>query len=260
MPAATDPPRDKTAASSAYALLALNSTPASLTFDFEPFLVSDLNLNINPPTKSSASDGPCKYFMKGHCHKGASCPFRHSRSDKTIVCKHWLRGLCKKGDLCEFLHEYNLRKMPECFFYIRNGSCSNPECMYLHIDPESKVKDCPWYTAGFCKFGPDCRQKHVRRPICQNFVTGFCPKGPDCTFGHPKFDPPNPNSIDSVQQSGYGDSTGAANTNRPFRSLDQVTCFKCGEMGHYANHCTQRRQFTNAPGDVQQGQPIPSIS
>ena len=45
--------------------------------------------------------------------------FRHVRGDKTIVCKHWLRGLCKKGDSCEFLHEYDMTKMPECYFYSR---------------------------------------------------------------------------------------------------------------------------------------------
>ncbi len=44
---------------------------------------------------------------------------RHVRGDKTIVCKHWLRGLCKKGDQCEFLHEYDMSKMPECYFYSR---------------------------------------------------------------------------------------------------------------------------------------------
>merc|ERR1719469_225023 len=44
--------------------------------------------------------------------KGANCPFRHVRGDKTIVCKHWLRGLCKKGDQCEFLHEYDMSKCP----------------------------------------------------------------------------------------------------------------------------------------------------
>ena len=35
------------------------------------------------------------------------------------MCKHWLRGLCKKGDQCEFLHEYDMSKMPECYFYTR---------------------------------------------------------------------------------------------------------------------------------------------
>ncbi|KAK2117169.1 hypothetical protein P7K49_004055 [Saguinus oedipus] len=147
------------------------------------------------------------------------CPFRHISGEKTVVCKHWLRGLCKKGDQCEFLHEYDMTKMPECYFYSkfetdqklleaewprmrgflnwewkvekglvllqgdpcgwgwqrlslrRNlhffwilstvasrpgfpaGECSNKECPFLHIDPESKIKDCPWYDRGFCKHG-----------------------------------------------------------------------------------------------------------
>jgi hypothetical protein len=33
------------------------------------------------------------------------------------------------------------------------GECSNKECQYLHIDPQSKIKDCPWYDRGFCKHG-----------------------------------------------------------------------------------------------------------
>ena len=36
---------------------------------------------------------------------------------------------------------------------IHVGECSNKECQYLHIDPESKIKDCPWYDRGFCKHG-----------------------------------------------------------------------------------------------------------
>ena len=44
---------------------------------------------------------------------------RRPRPTQTIVCKHWLRGLCKKGDQCEFLHEYDMSKMPECYFYTR---------------------------------------------------------------------------------------------------------------------------------------------
>ena len=49
------------------------------------------------------------------------CPFRHISGEKTVVCKHWLRGLCKKGDQCEFLHEYDMTKMPECYFYSKVG-------------------------------------------------------------------------------------------------------------------------------------------
>lgn len=88
----------------------------------------------------NSEDGP-------ECDKDR-CPFRHIRADRTIVCKHWLRGLCKKGDLCEFLHEYDMTKMPECYFYSRFNACHNKECPFLHIDPESKIKDCPWYDRG----------------------------------------------------------------------------------------------------------------
>lgn len=52
---------------------------------------------------------------------GGMCPFRHISGEKTVVCKHWLRGLCKKGDQCEFLHEYDMTKMPECYFYSKFG-------------------------------------------------------------------------------------------------------------------------------------------
>ena len=63
----------------------------------------------------------CTFYMKSICHKGAACPFRHVKGDRTIVCKHWLRGLCKKGDDCEFLHEYDMSKMPECYFFSKFG-------------------------------------------------------------------------------------------------------------------------------------------
>lgn len=125
----------------------------------------------------------CTQFTRGTCQRGNFCPYRHLRADRTIVCKHWLRGLCKKGDQCEFLHEFDMAKMPECYFYAKfsrkihyatisrlkqlklllTGACHNKECPFLHIDPETKIKDCPWYDRGFCRHGPTCRHRHVRR-------------------------------------------------------------------------------------------------
>lgn len=130
------------------------------------------------------------------------CPFRHISGEKTVVCKHWLRGLCKKGDQCEFLHEYDMTKMPECYFYSKfgwltwvytltsslfvnhkpvvckavsfsfvcwsSGECSNKECPFLHIDPDSKIKDCPWYDRGFCKHG------EVQLKRAENFFFFMC--------------------------------------------------------------------------------------
>lgn len=74
------------------------------------------------------------------------------RERLATVCKHWLRGLCKKGDACEFLHEYNLRRMPDCWWYAKYGYCSaGDECLYAH--PKERRIECPDYKRGFCKLG-----------------------------------------------------------------------------------------------------------
>ncbi|KAJ3300066.1 Cleavage and polyadenylation specificity factor subunit 4 [Borealophlyctis nickersoniae] len=232
-------------------------------FDFEPFIKTELNLDIErerAPTKEV-----CKYFLKGYCHKGKSCTFKHARNDRTVVCKHWLRGLCKKGELCEFLHEYNLKKMPECWFYAKYGECSNPECMYQHVDPESKVGECIWYARGLCKNGPLCRHKHTRKALCQLYVTGFCPKGDACLFGHPKYEMPNLNPEEPHAAAQTQRDRVQPPERRPFRSLEDVTCFRCNEKGHYANHCPASRRHRddghqNMGNQEFIGRPIPTVS
>ncbi|KLU88502.1 mRNA 3'-end-processing protein yth-1 [Magnaporthiopsis poae ATCC 64411] len=180
------------------------------SFSFTPFLQQTYQHSLPP-------DRPiCRvYASGGNCANGTRCLERHvsdpsstadnntttqggrgKRGDgpafNSMVCKHWLRGLCKKGDSCEFLHEYNLRKMPECNFYLRHGFCQNgEECMYLHIDPQSKLPPCPHYDQGFCPLGPRCAKKHVRRQVlCPYYLCGFCPDGRACKQGaHPRWDP-----------------------------------------------------------------------
>lgn len=51
---------------------------------------------------------------------------------------------------------YDPIKMPECHFFADYGVCNNHECLFQHIDPESKIKDCAWYARGFCKHGEWC--------------------------------------------------------------------------------------------------------
>ncbi|KAL2180183.1 uncharacterized protein P884DRAFT_171852, partial [Thermothelomyces heterothallicus CBS 202.75] len=176
----------------------LNHTAPSYTFTFTPFLQRTYQHSLPP-------DRPiCKAYLSGSCPLKSHCPERHttpaghpaSQRDGgggggfgSLVCKHWLRGLCKKGEACEFLHEYNLRKMPECNFFVRNGYCSNgDECLYLHIDPSSRLPPCPHYERGFCPLGPRCDKKHVRRRMCPYYLAGFCPDGRACRLGaHPKW-------------------------------------------------------------------------
>ncbi|KAK4207148.1 hypothetical protein QBC37DRAFT_433919 [Rhypophila decipiens] len=164
----------------------LTRTTPNYTFSFTPFLQKTYQHSLPP-------DRPiCKAYQNGQCPLRSHCTERHisappnpnstsSRNEGgfgSLVCKHWLRGLCKKGESCEFLHEYNLRKMPECNFFVRNGYCSNgDECLYLHIDPQSKLPPCPHYDRGFCPLGPRCDKKHVRRKLCPFYMAGFCPDG-----------------------------------------------------------------------------------
>jgi len=167
-------------------------------FKFDDFLTSEYRYGLDQARPV------CRLYIQGHC-PNAKCPDKHSVSSTArIVCKHWLRGLCKKGDGCEFLHEYNLRKMPDCYFFAKHGWCSNgEECLYLHNDPNSTRTPCPWYARGFCPLGPRCSQRHVRKVVCPRYLTGFCPLGPACTDAHPQYGvaapPPRPKVVSTAE-------------------------------------------------------------
>ncbi|CDF40532.1 Putative PCSF-30 [Chondrus crispus] len=140
-------------------------------------------------TASGTSTDLCPYFFSPNgCTRGDRCQWRHARNDKLIVCKHYLRGLCKKQDLCDYLHSVDYGRMPECFFFSKYGECSNAECPYRHVDPEKKRNECPYYGRGFCRHGPKCRHRHVKKVACSNYLSGFCKDGPDCVFGHARFE------------------------------------------------------------------------
>lgn len=193
----------------------------NLTFDIENQLEEQIGAQMLPfPGMDKSVAAVCTFYIRGSCHKSVNCPFRHVRGDRTVVCKHWLRGLCKKGDQCEFLHEYDMTKMPECYFYSRFNACHNKECPFLHINPDLRIKDCPWYDRGFCRHGPQCRNRHVRRVLCMNYFSGFCPDGKACKFMHPRFELPQI----MEERTMIGKSR-------------EITCHYCGEAGHKASHC-----------------------
>jgi len=193
----------------------------NIKFDFEICLEKQLGVLPLPFPGMDKSAAPvCENHIRSYCTKGTSCPFRHIRGDKSVVCKHWLRGLCKKGDACEFLHEYDMNRMPECYFYSRFSTCHNQDCPFLHLDPESRIRDCPWYDRGFCRHGPDCHNRHIRKQMCANYLAGFCSKGAECPDAHPRFEIPG-NDMDA----------------RGIRRI--ITCHNCGEHGHKISSCMQ---------------------
>jgi len=156
----------------------------------------------------------CELFALGKCQLGNQCCYRHIQADRMIVCKHWLRGLCKKGDGCEFLHQYDMSKMPICYFYSNFGRCENRDCMYQHINPEAQQPECPWYARGHCKHGSLCKRRHVRKIMCVDYMIGFCPNGPDCEYEHPKWEVPQFTEQAKV-----------------------IRCHYCQELGHKSNVC-----------------------
>lgn len=164
---------------------------ANYPFRFEPFLQQEYSFNGDP-------DRPvCEHYDPkvgpSSCPLNTQCPKKHilPNFQNKIVCKHWLRGLCKKGQQCEYLHEYNLRKMPECVYFSKNGYCTQaPECQYLHVDPQARIPRCRYYDLGFCSAGPACPRRHVEQPgdtVCQLYLNGFCPRGPTCPEQHAVF-------------------------------------------------------------------------
>jgi cleavage and polyadenylation specificity factor subunit 4 len=62
------------------------------------------------------------------------------------------------------------------------------ECLYLHVDPSTRLPPCPHYDRGFCPLGPQCSKKHVRKQICPFYLAGFCPDGSkNCKQAHPRW-------------------------------------------------------------------------
>lgn len=102
--------------------------------------------------------------------------------------------------------------------------------------------DCPWYDRGFCRHGPNCKNRHTRKVLCQNYLCGFCPEGPNCTLSHPSFELPN-----------------AGEHSQPQRKVVFV-CDYCGETGHKASMCfklpyEERQKYQNIPPNTTHVQP-----
>jgi len=240
-------------------------TPSSLSLSVDAFLDDQLSYK-RQLFKANNDSFICKFFAKGQCMRGQECPYRHSRGDKPFVCKHWLRSLCKKGaDACESLHVYDLSKMPFCQFVIDYGACHNPDCLFNHAKPETEEKECVWYSRGFCKRGPNCKNKHIRKEMCADYMTGFCELGPKCPKGHPKWLLPQ----DEEQQPQYdaqgqiipGSELPRARTLRSLIgmdltkprskgpvSMDSIVCNLCKQTGHLAGACPNAKNIENETG------------
>lgn len=141
-----------------------------------------------------------------------------------------------------------MTRMPVCFFFTRYQLCTNKECTFLHVDPNSTIAECSWYERGFCRHGGNCRKKHTRQFPCYRYLCGFCPEGPNCKWVHMKFDIPETKNMQNTQESFKSDhpnsqqSNPAHNTSNgpPMQTgIKHVICNYCREPGHKIYTCTK---------------------
>jgi len=162
-----------------------------------------------------------------------------------------------------------------CLTHILTG----PTCPRKHV----RRVACQLFLTGFCPMGPDCpRGQYVVSFICARHPT------PSHGTNSPKPNIPPPSAYDPLPppsprdlgppppgygryadfDHGPGSGIQSGGGQPPRRNLDEVMCFKvkrpfarplhlslltpnefkCGEKGHYANHCTNRNKPGNRGG------------
>lgn len=181
----------------------LVTSTEDFVFDLETQLenqVGGMTILFEGMEKPSAD--VCKLFLSGKCTRGAACPYSHvhlatkaQNDPEAVVCKHWLRGLCKRGDQCEFLHQYDLSRMPECFFFTKSGALHAPTgaallpgaphpsgpcrrgCRPSDVRGSSDARRRGRAPTGKC-CNPECLFLHIdpvsRKPNCPWYNRGFC--------------------------------------------------------------------------------------
>lgn len=66
---------------------------------------------------------PCRFFLRGHCTKGAACNFAHGRADQR--------------------QKANLQCTKLCLLAKGDQQCGNPECRYAHSKAERRFIQLP---------------------------------------------------------------------------------------------------------------------
>ncbi|CAO3621406.1 unnamed protein product [Mucor hiemalis] len=161
----------------------------------------------------------CVYFLKGNCHAGDKCRFKHESpvgvapapppAPPTVVCQFFKTGACALFDNCKFSHDL---KIEPCRFFHMSGKCEQGDgCPYSH-EPlnddrlrrlRSLTGPCRFYHfKGYCSNPDTCMFSHDEasadqlkevestiKPCRFYHIFQNCSKGDDCFYSHAEATP-----------------------------------------------------------------------
>ncbi|CAM9022087.1 unnamed protein product [Wickerhamomyces anomalus] len=73
------------------------------------------------------------------------------------------------------------------FSFLLRGGCKNPQCLFLHVEPELELVCRPFSIGGYCFRGKNCKFTHSFE--CPDFqLSKECPRGKNCKLTHSEKD------------------------------------------------------------------------
>eukprot|EP01098_Paradermamoeba_levis_P015471 TRINITY_DN78_c0_g1_i5.p1 TRINITY_DN78_c0_g1~~TRINITY_DN78_c0_g1_i5.p1 ORF type:complete len:298 (+),score=91.71 TRINITY_DN78_c0_g1_i5:58-894(+) len=155
----------------------------------------------------------CRDFARGHCPRGATCPFVHRKggSNEGDSCRDYSRGHCPRGVRCPYVHEKGGSNDGDICRDFSRGFCPRGlNCPFVHekIAAAPEVDFCRDFSRGHCPRGARCPFLHdmgtplrnhgvpplasrmvPQQEICRDFSRGGCPRGGNCPYVHVIEDP-----------------------------------------------------------------------
>jgi len=214
-----------------------------IEFDMETALARQLGSQPLPfPGMDKSGAAVCELYVRASCsYKGASCPFRHVL-------------------------------MPQCYFYAKFRACHAKDCPFRHSDPawyetgscshgpgvgnRQRTILCKNYLAGFCPSGSNCTNAHPRSALpsvsdhgeqdfkqcvinchyCgeEGHKVSHCSKLAREQQDHQDQNRSRFDSVQTQKRLPIPDREW-----RRFKPLDEIVCYKCGDLGHFANKCSK---------------------
>lgn len=225
-------------------------------------------LHIDPSTKKK----DCPWYERGFCRHGPSCRHKHT---KRVLCMNYVAGFCPKGPECRHVHpkhnvnpaEQQHQNHPQQQQHQQHQSQNNasnhhqaqPHHEQHHLIP-TLIQHQPTQPRQMQQNHPQPLQvipvhqnmHHHHQQQQQMFhnqhnqhnqhsvphiYTPFQDGGQFNVKPHSQHQPQQQMFSEQPQSIGYPQTM----MNR--RPINQVICYKCGALGHYANRCTVKKNM-----------------